>query len=125
MTDRDDRDDSQLAGALRAALEDRDRSVRPPRFAKMWTEQGERRRTTLAWRPVAASAICVLVLAGIVWKSIDHPAATIDPAIAHQLSSADYWRVPTDELLAYEAAPLHADLPSPTGLQISLEESVL
>ena len=49
----------------------------------------------------------------------------IDPALAHQLSSADYWRVPTDELLVYEAAPLRAELPSPTGLQISLEESLL
>jgi hypothetical protein len=125
MTDHDDRDDSRLAATLRAALEERDRVVRPPRFATMWSERRARRRTALSWRPVAASAICALVVAGIVWKSTDHPAAAIDPSLAHRLSSADYWRVPTDELLAYEAAPLHADLPTPSGLQISLEESVL
>lgn len=120
-----DHDESQLAAAMRAALEQRDRVVKPPRFATMWTERSERRRTLLTWRPLAASAICALVVAGIVWRSADHPAPPIDPQLAHQLSSADYWRVPTDKLLAYEAAPLHADLPSPTGFQISLEESVL
>jgi hypothetical protein len=120
-----DNDESQLAAALRAALEHRDRAVKPPRFATMWSERSEPRRTLFTWRPLAASAICALVVAGIVWKSTDHSAAPIDPQLAHQLSSADYWRVPTDKLLAYEAAPLHADLPSPTGFQISLEESVL
>jgi hypothetical protein len=123
MTDHDDRrDDSQLATALRAALEQRDRVVRPPRFAAMWRERSERRRPMLAWGPLAAA--CALVVAGIVWQSIDRP-VPIDPSLAHRLSSADYWRVPTDELLAYEAAPLHADLPAPAGLQISLEESLL
>ena len=124
MTGNDDRDDARLAAALRTALEQRDRVVRPPRFAAMWAERSERHRTVLAWRPLAASAACALVVAGIVWKSTDRP-ARIDPSLAHQLSSAAYWRVPTDELLAYEAAPLRAELPSPTGLQISLEESLL
>jgi hypothetical protein len=120
-----DRDESQLAATLRAALEQRDRVVKPPRFATLWSERSERRRTLITWRPLAASAICALVVAGIVWRSTDHSTPSIDPQLAHQLSSADYWRVPTDKLLAYEAAPLHADLPSPTGFQISLEESVL
>ena len=120
-----DHDESQLAAVIRAALEQRDRIVKPPRFATMWTERSERRRTLLTWRPLAASAICALVVAGIVWRSTDHSTPPIDPQLAHQLSSADYWRVPTDKLLAYEAAPLRADLPSPTGFQISLEESVL
>jgi len=120
-----DHDESQLAASLRAALERRDRAVKPPRFATMWGEGSARRRVGFAWRPLAASALCALVVAGIVWRSTDHPAAPIDPQLAHQLSSADYWRVPTDKLLAYEAAPLHADLPSPAGFQISLEESVL
>lgn len=123
MSGHDDRDDGQLAAALRTALEKRDRIVRPPRFATMWSKQSAGRRP-LAWRPLAASAACALVVAGIVWKSTDPP-ARIDPSLAHQLSSADYWRVPTDELLAYEAAPLHADLPAPTGFEISLEESLL
>ena len=120
-----DHDESQLAATLRAALKERDSVVKPPRFATMWTEHSEHRRTLLPWRPLAASAICALVVAGIVWRSTDHSATPIDPQLAHQLSSADYWRVPTDKLLAYEAAPLRADLPSPTGFQISLEESVL
>lgn len=119
----DDRDDARLAAALRTALEQRDRVAHPPRFAAMWSERSECRRL-LAWRPLAASAACALVVAGIVWKSTDRP-ARIDPSLAHRLSSADYWRVPTDELLTYEAAPLRADLPSPTGPQISLEESLL
>jgi hypothetical protein len=116
-------DDTQLAAALHAALKERDRATRPPRFTTLWSGS-ERRRATFAWRPIAVSAACALVVAGIVWKSTERP-GRIDPALAHRLSSADYWRVPTDELLVYEAAPLRADLPSPTGLQISLEESLL
>jgi hypothetical protein len=123
MTDHE-HDDAQLAAALRTALEERDRVVRPPRFATVWPERSERRKPQLAWGPLAATAACAFVVAGIVWKSTDRP-TPIDPSLAHELSSADYWRVPTDELLAYEAAPLHADLPAPTGLQISLEESLL
>ena len=95
-----------------------------PRFATLWPDRGERRRSGFAWRPLAASAACAFVVAGIVWKSTERP-GRIDPALAQQLSSDDYWRVPTDELLVYEAAPLRADLPSATGLQISLEESLL
>ena len=125
MSDHDnDRDDSQLAALLRTALEQRDRVVRPPRFATMWMDRTERRRPLLAWRPLAASAVCALVVAGIVWQSTQRPTG-IDPALAHRLSSEEYWRVPTDELLVYQAAPLHADLPSPAGLEISLEESLL
>jgi len=121
----DDRNDAQLAGAIRAALEQRDRVVRPPRFAAMWTgKQSTRRGIGFAWGALAASALCALAVVGIVWQSIDRQ-MPIDASLAHQLSSADYWRVPTDKLLAYEAAPLRADLPSPSGFQISLEESVL
>ena len=120
-----DRDESQLAAALRAALEARDRIVKPPRLAAMWTgERSARRGSGCALCALAASAICAIVVVGIVLRSTDRP-TPIDAALARQLSSADYWRVPTDKLLAYEAAPLRADLPSPTGFQISLEESVL
>lgn len=118
-------DDTRLATALQVALQERDRVVRPPRFATLWPAGSERGRTGFAWRPLAVSAAaCALVVAGIVWKSTERP-GRIDPALAQQLSSDDYWRVPTDELLVYEAAPLRAELPSPTGLQISLEESLL
>jgi hypothetical protein len=117
-------DDTRLATALRAALKERDRVVRPPRFAALWPDRSERRGTQFAWRALATSAACALVVAGIVWKLAERP-GRIDAALAQQLSSDDYWRVPTDELLVYEAAPLRAELPSPTGLQISLEESLL
>jgi hypothetical protein len=117
-------DDTQLAAALHAALKERDRVVRPPRFATLWPERGEHRRSAFTWPPLAAGVACTLAVAVIVWTSTDRP-SPIDPALAHRLSSADYWRVPTDELLVYEAAPLRAELPSPTGLQISLEESLL
>lgn len=116
--------DHDLSAALRAALEQRDRAVRPPDFAAMWTDRSERRRPMLPWRPLVASAACALAVVGIVWKSTERP-AHLDPALAHQLSSAEYWRVPTDDVLVYEAAPLSADLPSPTGLTVSLEESLL
>lgn len=118
-------DDTQLAAALRAALKERDRVVRPPRFATLWRDRSERRSTGFTWRPFAAGGVaCALAVAVIVWTSTDRP-SPLDPALAQRLSSADYWRVPTDELLVYEAAPLRAELPSPTGLQISLEESLL
>jgi hypothetical protein len=120
----DDRDDAGLAIALRRALELRDRAVRPPRFATMWQDRSERRGPALAWRPLVASAAAAVVVAVVAWTWTSRP-ARIDPSLAHQLSSADYWRVPTDALLAYEAPPLHADLPAPTGLHISLEESLL
>jgi hypothetical protein len=113
-----------IGDALRAALERRDMRTRAPRFATMWPQSGARRRTR-AWLPVAASALSVIVVAGLVWTSTHRPQTRIDASLAHRLSSADYWRVPTDELLTYEAAPLRADLPSPDGLQISLEESLL
>jgi hypothetical protein len=118
------RDDTQLATALRDALKERDRVVRPPRFATLWPNRSERRGTLFAWRPIAASAACALVVAGIVWKTAERP-ARIDAALAQQLSSADYWRVPTDELLAFAAPPLDAELPSPEGFNVSLEESLL
>lgn len=124
MTGRDeDRDDLQLAAALRIALERRDDSTRAPRFATLWSRRGAGRNPVFTWWPLAASVLTAAVVAVLLWTLGQRP--DIDPTLARQLSSADYWRVPTDELLAYEAAPLRADLPTPTGLQISLEESLL
>jgi hypothetical protein len=122
MTDHDD--DIRLAAELRAALEQRDRVVRAPRFASLWAKQSEAHWTTRAWRPLTASAAGAIVIAALIWTRTDSP-TPIDPALAHRLSSADYWRVPTDAVLAYEAAPLRADLPSPTRPDFSLEESLL
>ena len=45
--------------------------------------------------------------------------------LARELSSPDYWRVPTDDLLAFAAPPLNAELPLPDGFHVSLEESLL
>jgi hypothetical protein len=123
MTDRDD--DARLAAALRTALKERDRVVRPPRFAKVWPNRTEDSRTAFAWRPLIASAAAAVVIAGVMWTWRTDSPVHIDPVLAHQLSSADYWRVPTDEVLAFEPAPLDADLPSPTGVEFSLEESLL
>lgn len=123
MTDHDE--EARLAAGLRAALEQRDRVVRAPRFRSMWppslpSPASGRGR---AWA-MAASIAGAVVIAIVIGTRIDSP-TPIDPALAHRLSSADFWRVPTDEVLAYEAAPLRADLPSPTGPDISLEESLL
>lgn len=123
MTDHDD--DARLASALRTALQERDRVVRPPRFAKLWPDRSEEHRTAFAWRPLIASAAVAVAIVAVLWTWRTGSPAHIDPALAHQLSSADYWRVPTDEVLAFEPAPLDADLPSPTGVAISLEESLL
>lgn len=125
MTGRDDRNDAPLAAALRTALEQRDRAVRAPHFAKTWPNRNQGRGTGPAWRALAASVVSAVVVASVVWTLRTDSPVSIDPSLVHQLSSAEYWRVPTDEVLAYEAAPLHADLPSPTGLEISLEESLL
>lgn len=123
MTDHGE--DARLAADLRTALEQRDSAARPPRFAKMWPNQSEAHTTALAWRPLVASAAGAIAIAALVWTLRPDRPAHIDASLAHRLSSAEYWRVPTDEVLAYEAAPLRADLPAPTGLEISLEESLL
>lgn len=126
MTDHGD--DARLATALRTALEERDRVVSPPRFAKLWRAASPPSPVTRGrmWRgPLIASAAAAVVIVAVLWTWRTASPAHIDPVLAHQLSSADYWRVPTDEVLAFEPAPLNADLPSPTGVEISLEESLL
>jgi len=123
MTDHDE--EARLAAGLRAALEQRDHIVRAPRFDRMWlAKQRTTRWATRPLLPLATCAVAVIVVAAVILLRTGSP-TPIDPALAHRLSSADFWRVPTDELLAYEAAPLRADLPSPTGPDISLEESLL
>ncbi|MGH8285064.1 MAG: hypothetical protein ACRETT_04785 [Steroidobacteraceae bacterium] len=66
----------------------------------------------------------VVVVAALSWMGLERE-TRLDASLARELSSPDYWRVPTDELLAFAAPPLSADLPSPTGFQVSLEESLL
>ncbi len=138
-------DDRDLAAALRAALASRDRSVRSARFAELWSQVGRPGGGFASrWRPAFAAGALLVVLAGLTWTLTDRtghrdadgstvasraqPAnekARADLALARELSSPDYWRVPTDELLAFAAPPLSADLPSARGFDVSLEESLL
>lgn len=131
-----ERDDARIAAALRESLTARDRTARPPGFAALWPKSGTRRSRALAWRPAFAALAAIVVVAGLSWTLFDRSAtpesatqqasaASEDAVLAHELSSSDYWRVPTDELLAYAAPPLNADLPSPSGFEVSLEESLL
>jgi hypothetical protein len=128
-----DRDDAKLAATLSEALAARDRTTRPSRFASLWPQSASGRSRTLAWRPAFSVLAAVLVVAALSWSWMDRYAspessrqqASAEAALARQLSSPDYWRVPTDELLAYAAPPLNADLPSPSGFEVSLEESLL
>lgn len=128
-----DNDDARLGAALRGALAARDLEARPPRFAALWPAAGVARSPAFAWRPAIAAAAAVALIAAVSWTAIrrsgvpDMPAldARIDAALVRELSSPEYWRVPSDELLAFAAPPLSAELPAPMGLQISLEESLL
>ena len=78
--------------------------------------------------PTAFTLIEMLVAVAIVWVGVDRRSTDVDrvdATIAHQLSSSECWRVPTDGLLAYAAPPLDAELPVPDDFGISLEESLL
>lgn len=130
-----EREDAELGSALRRALNERDRALRAPRFAGLWPDPNATRPRSqgFAWRPALAAAIAVGVVGVVAWTGIarfsDPDAAAaggrLDPTLARELSSPEYWRVPTDALLAYTAPPLSAELPSAEGFQVSLEESFL
>jgi hypothetical protein len=124
-------DDSRLAILLREGLAARDRAARTPRFAALWRSDADARASAARWRPVFAASAVLIVLTALSWAWLrpvlldDSQPDALDATLAHELSSPDYWRVPTDELLAFAAPPLSAELPGPTGLEISLEESLL
>lgn len=128
-----DRDDAQLASALRSGLAMRDRSAPPPRFTAVWPRSRATSSPEIAWRPALAAIAAVVIVAGLSWSWINRSGALhssplearVDASLARELSSPDYWRVPTDELLAFAAPRLSVDLPSPTGFHVSLEESLL
>lgn len=128
-----DRDDARLASALRSGLAARDRSAPPPRFAAVWPRSSTTISPPIAWRPAFTAVTAVVIVAGLSWTWINRsgapdsaiPEGRIDASLARELSSPDYWRVPTDDLLAYAAPPPSIDLPSPTGFHVSLEESLL
>ncbi len=126
-----DHDDEALKALVRDGLAARDRALPPPRFARAWP--GDRRPRAGAWRPALGGGLALTAIAAVAWMLLARPggesttpedlrAAT---ELAHELSSPDYWRVPTDDFLAFAAPPLAADLPLPEGFHVSLEESLL
>lgn len=134
MNDRSfDADEEQLRTAVRDGLVARDRAMRSPEFAVIWPGAAAAPPPVSFLRPAVAALAAVAMLAGISWlflgRHAGDPKAPADSEIAvelaRQLSSPDYWRVPTDDLLAFAAPPLRADLPSAEGFHVSLEESLL
>ncbi|HEY7740917.1 MAG TPA: hypothetical protein VIB01_09915 [Steroidobacteraceae bacterium] len=125
------RDDQAVKAAVRGGLAARDRALPPPPFARAWP--GGRRPRAGAWRPALAGGLALTAIAAVAWMLLARPDGKSAPAadlraateLARELSSPDYWRVPTDELLAFAAPPLDAELPSPEGFNVSLEESLL
>ena len=82
------------------------------------------------WRPAFAALAVALVIAALSWTLIGPmskpPSSTaLDPALARELSSEEFWRVPSDELLAHAHPTAGIVLPSPQTLELSLEESLL
>jgi len=126
-----DRGDQALRAAVRDSFAARDRALPAPRFSRTWP--GAQRPRAQLWRPALAAGAALAAIAALSWTLLDRPYAESAAAadlraateLARELSSADYWRVPTDELLAFAAPPLSAELPSPGGFHVSLEESLL
>lgn len=125
------REDETLKSAVRDGLAARDRALPPPRFAHAWP--GERRPRVGAWRPALAGGLALAAIVAVSWMFLGRPGGESAPPedlratteLARALSSPDYWRVPTDDLLAFAAPPLNAELPLPDGFHVSLEESLL
>jgi hypothetical protein len=129
VSDRRTDDDMDLAHALREGLAARDRATRVPAFHAVWPR--ESRATLPLWqKALAASAAAVVVAALLPFWIVGLPGrgiqdtGPIDTALVHELSSRDFWRVPSDELLAFAAPPLSAPFPA-TGYEVSLEDSLL
>ena len=126
-----DRDDEALKAVVRDGLAARDHALPPPRFARAWP--GDRRPRAGAWRPALAGSLALTAIAAVAWMLLARPGGESAPPanlratteLARELSLPDYWRVPTDDLLAFAAPPLAADLPVPGGFHVSLEESLL
>lgn len=128
-----DRDEERLKTAVRDGLLARDRAVRVPAFARIWPAVDFAPQPLFLRRPAFAAFAALILLAGVSWVFHGrHAGESVSPTdigaaveLARQLSSPDYWRVPTDDLLAFAAPPLNADLPLPEGFHVSLEESLL
>ena len=126
-----DRGDDALKSAVRDGLAARDRTLSAPRFARVWP--GERRSPVGAWRPALAGGLALTAIVAVSWillarsgdESVPPDDLRATTELARALSSPEYWRVPTDDLLVFAAPPLNAELPSPDGFHVSLEESLL
>ena len=121
--------DQSLASALRSALAARDAALLARSFESAWTATTTSRMPT-RWRPAFAAVAMATVIAALAWTLIgpmSEPPSSIalDPALARELSSDEFWRVPTDELLAHADPVGGFVLPSPQTLELSLEESLL
>ena len=123
-----EQDDLPFAGAIQRALAARDARLRVPAFSATWPSENRRARA-FGWRIALATAATVAAVGIVSWTLLRAPAAVqqeaFDPLIAQELSRPDYWRVPSDELLALAAPPLEASLPSGGDFSVSLEESYL
>lgn len=125
------REDEGLKSTVRDGLAARDRVLPAPRFVSTWP--GAERPRAAAWRPALAGGLALAAIVAVSWMFLGRPGSESAPpadlgattALARELSSPDYWRVPTDDLLAFAAPPLNADLPLPDGFHVSLEESLL
>jgi hypothetical protein len=126
-----DREDEALKAAVRDGLAARDLALPAPRFARAWP--GAERPRTAASRPALAGGLALAAIAAVSWMFLGRPGGESAPPdhlrdateLARELSSPNYWRVPTDDLLAFAAPPLNAELPLPDGFHVSLEESLL
>ncbi len=126
-----DRGNDALKAAVRDGLAARDRALPPPGFADAWP--GAEQPRMAAWRPALAGGLALAAIAAVSWMFLGRPGGESAPPgdlrataeLARELSSPDYWRVPTDDLLAFAAPPLNAELPLPDGFHVSLEESLL
>ncbi len=131
MNDRRMDDDTDLARVLREGLSARDREVRAPSFRSLWLR--ESRPALPLWRKAVAASVAAVIVAallpfwivGLPGRSGQGASPPIDAALAQELSSRDFWRVPSDELLAFSAPPLSAPFPESYDYEISLEESLL
>lgn len=125
--------DTALKAVVREALQARDRGLRAPGFSRVWPDSRVGRRAPSVLRPAIAALGAVTLLAGVAWILLGRHAQEYSPdaelrhaaQLARELSSPDYWLVPTDELLAFAAPPLSAELPTPEGFNVSLEDSLL
>jgi hypothetical protein len=129
MTQRDGHaDEPALASAVRSALTARDAASKVPSFGDSWPSE-QARPALIRWRTAFAALAIATVLGALSFALLDprpEPAsAALDPALARELSSEDFWRVPTDELLAHADPAAGIVLPSPRTLEFSLEESLL